>query len=149
MEAALNKPPLLTGQYAFFFDFDGTLVKLKPHPSQVTLPDNVQHHLRKLADLSQGALALISGRSINELDKFTQPEHYPVAGVHGAERRDINGQQFILSLPTNQMNAIRQQLQSWLADIDGVQIEEKPMAFALHYRHAPDRESWCMIALRQ
>ncbi|KEA51509.1 trehalose phosphatase [Mangrovibacter sp. MFB070] len=140
MEAALNKPPLLTGQYAFFFDFDGTLAKLKPHPSQVSLPDNVQYHLRKLADLSHGALALISGRSINELDKFTQPERYPLAGVHGAERRDINGQQFTLSLPANQMNAIRQKLQAALGDIDGVQIEEKPMAFALHYRHAPGSE---------
>ena len=51
----------------FLFDLDGTLAEIKPHPDQVVVPDNILQGLQLLATASDGALALISGRSMVEL----------------------------------------------------------------------------------
>ena len=82
----------------FLFDLDGTLAEIKPHPDQVVVPDNILQGLQLLATASDGALALISGRSMVELDALAKPYRFPLAGVHGAERRDINGKHISLRL---------------------------------------------------
>ena len=64
-------PPALTGNYAFFFDLDGTLAGIKPHPDQVVIPADVLQSLRQLVQQQNGAVALISGRSMAELDTLT------------------------------------------------------------------------------
>lgn len=76
-------PPALTGNYAFFFDLDGTLAGIKPHPDQVVIPTDVLQSLRQLVQQQNGAVALISGRSMVELDELTRPYRLPLAGVHG------------------------------------------------------------------
>ena len=73
-------PPALTGNCAFFFDLDGTLAGIKPHPDQVVIPADVLQTLRQLVQQHNGAVALISGRSMVELDELTR------AGA-GASRR--------------------------------------------------------------
>jgi trehalose 6-phosphate phosphatase len=95
----LTAPPVLPGHYAFFFDLDGTLAGIKPHPDQVSIPEAVLQDLHQLSLMNEGALALISGRSMAELDLLASPYHFPLAGVHGAERRDIHDQTHIVSLP--------------------------------------------------
>ena len=52
-------PPALTGNYAFFFDLDGTLAGIKPHPDQVVIPADVLQSLRQLVQQQNGAVALI------------------------------------------------------------------------------------------
>jgi trehalose 6-phosphate phosphatase len=133
-------PPLLSGNLAFFFDLDGTLAEIKPHPDQVYIPAAVRTLLQKMSAMSDGALALISGRSMAELDKLATPFHFPLAGVHGAERRDINDKTHVVTLPAPLVKSLHQELEAALAPWPGTELEAKGMAFALHYRQAPEAE---------
>ena len=137
MADLLTAPPVLPGHYAFFFDLDGTLAGIKPHPDQVSIPDAVLQDLHQLSLMNEGALALISGRSMAELDTLASPYHFPLAGVHGAERRDIHAHTHIVSLPDALTQTLQAQLSSALAELPGTELEAKGMAFALHYRQAP------------
>ncbi len=76
-----------------------------------------------------------------ELDALTHPRRLPLAGVHGAERRDINGKTYIVSLPTALRDEIAAELTSALEALPGCELESKEMAFALHYRRAPQQQS--------
>lgn len=138
MAEVSSVPPLLSGNLAFFFDLDGTLAEIKPHPDQVYIPAAVRTLLQKMSVMSNGALALISGRSMSELDRLATPFHFPLAGVHGAERRDINDKTHVVTLPEPVVKALQQQLSEALLPFPGTEIEAKGMAFALHYRHAPE-----------
>ena len=73
MDNQISVPPALTGNYAFFFDLDGTLADIQPHPDQVVIPDSTLQALNALAQQQGGAVALISGRSMAELDALTHP----------------------------------------------------------------------------
>lgn len=141
MELALSVPPLNSGSYAFFFDLDGTLAEIQHHPHQVTIPRVVRQHLSHLAQMSNGALALVSGRTIAELDKLTFPLRVPLAGVHGAERRDSRNKIHIISLPPAVLTPLQQALEDGMREFKGAQLEIKGMAFALHYRNAPGDEA--------
>ena len=140
----LTETPELSAKYAWFFDLDGTLAEIKPHPDQVVVPDNILQGLQLLATASDGALALISGRSMVELDALAKPYRFPLAGVHGAERRDINGKTHIVHLPDAIARDISVQLHTVIAQYPGAELETKGMAFALHYRQAPQHEDALM-----
>lgn len=88
-------------------------------------------------------MALISGRSMAELDALTHPRRLPLAGVHGAERRDINGKTYIVSLPTALRDEIAAELTSALEALPGCELESKEMAFALHYRQPRSSRAPC------
>ncbi|POT60127.1 trehalose-phosphatase [Citrobacter amalonaticus] len=141
MAEPLTVIPELSANYAYFFDLDGTLAEIKPHPDQVVVPQAILQLLNNLAEHNAGALALISGRSMIELDALAKPFHFPLAGVHGAERRDINGKTHIVHLPEAVEREIRFQLSTALANLPGAELETKGMAFALHYRQAPEHEA--------
>lgn len=141
MADMLTAPPVLPGHYAFFFDLDGTLAGIKPHPDQVSIPDAVLQDLHQLSLMNEGALALISGRSMAELDQLVRPYRFPLAGVHGAERRDIHGNAHIVSLPDSLIQSLTVQLTAALEHLPGTELEAKGMAFALHYRQGPQHEA--------
>ncbi|WP_312073821.1 trehalose-phosphatase [Atlantibacter sp.] len=141
MATELSLPPLNDGNLAFFFDLDGTLAEIQPHPDQVHIPIAARTLLEKLSALQDGALALISGRPMAELDKLAAPHRFPLAGVHGAERRDINGNTHAVTLPASLSRALQLRLETELAAMPGTELECKGMAFALHYRQAPEFES--------
>ncbi len=109
----------------WFFDLDGTLAEIKPHPDQVVVPDTILQGLQLLATASDGALALISGRSMVELDALAKPYRFPLAGVHGAERRDINGKTHIVHLPDAIARDISVQLHTAIAQFPGAELETK------------------------
>ncbi len=144
MTEPLTETPELSAKYAWFFDLDGTLAEIKPHPDQVVVPDTILQGLQLLATASDGALALISGRSMVELDALAKPYRFPLAGVHGAERRDINGKTHIVHLPDAIARDISVQLHTVIAQYPGAELEAKGMAFALHYRQAPQHEDALM-----
>jgi len=136
----LSVPPVFSGNFAFFFDLDGTLADIKPHPDQVVVPPDILERLAQLAKISGGALALISGRSMVELDQLAGPHRFPLAGVHGAERRDINGETHRGALPRSVVQPLERDLAVEMAQLDGTELEAKGVAFALHYRQAPQHE---------
>ncbi|MHA4791076.1 trehalose-phosphatase, partial [Klebsiella pneumoniae] len=79
-----------------------------------------------------------------ELDALAKPYRFPLAGVHGAERRDINGKTHIVHLPDAIARDISVQLHTAIAQFPGAELETKGMAFALHYRQAPQHEDALM-----
>lgn len=133
------EPPLPAvddGLYAFFFDVDGTLAEIRSEPDAVTIPAAVRDNLQALSIACNGALALVSGRPIQQLDKLTEPLKLPMAGVHGAELRDGDGNLQCVTLPAEVAVPLQQMLDKGMASMPGTLLEGKGMAFALHYRQA-------------
>ena len=93
----MNFVDFLCPSCALFLDFDGTLVDLAAQPEAVVVPPGLVATLDSLSQYLGGALALISGRPIEQIDAFMKPLQLPVAGVHGTERRRADGDMKLLS----------------------------------------------------
>jgi trehalose 6-phosphate phosphatase len=138
---------MLCPSCALFLDFDGTMVDIAPQPDAVHVPPPLIEHLRWLTGYLEGAVAVISGRSIEQIDSFLQPLQLPVAGVHGAERRTADGQLALLTThPLEQVEAAADDLAARHA---GLRVERKRGSLALHYRQAPELEDLCLQAMQQ
>ncbi|HEY8047725.1 MAG TPA: trehalose-phosphatase, partial [Ramlibacter sp.] len=131
---------------ALFLDFDGTLVDIAPQPEAVVVPSPLVDLLGRLHSYLGGALALISGRPIAQIDEFLQPLVIPAAGVHGAERRSVNGE--IVLSATHPLDAVEHAAQALLARHPALRVETKRGSIALHYRQAPELEDECVAAMR-
>lgn len=130
---------------ALFLDFDGTLVDLAATPDSVTVAPGLVDALAILGARLDGALAIISGRPIAQIDAMLAPLMLPVAGVHGIERRDANGQMHYAATPScdaAQLCAMR-----LAAEHKGLLVEQKRGAVALHYRLAPHLEQLCLAEM--
>src|ERR1700743_2254296 len=87
---AVPVPHLLVphlGETALLLDIDGTLLDLMPTPREVWVPPGLSQTLQGLLAKTSGALALVSGRSLNDIDLIFAPEEFPAVGGHGAEMR--------------------------------------------------------------
>lgn len=125
-------------EIALLLDFDGTLVDIAPTPKAVHVPDSLRTSLARLLALTSGALALVSGRTIKDLDDKFAPLVLPIVGGHGAEMRVREGE--IISPVPALPDALRRRL-ARAADFDrGILIEDKGYSLALHYRNAPGAE---------
>ena len=146
----LAKPtvlPLLTAQTALFLDFDGTLADIASQPELVEVPDDLVPLLAELSKQLNGALALVSGRKITDLDGFLSPLRLPTAAEHGAQQRLASGQ--LLSLAAPPLQQVIYVAQALAAEHPDLRIEIKSSAVALHYRHAPELEELCLAALSE
>ena len=142
---ASNPPPPLPGSAALFLDFDGTLVPIAPRPQDVSVPPWVLPVLQSLSSRLNGALAIVSGRPLAQLDAFLAPWRPPAAGAHGAEWRGASGRtQRQLSDPPPAVVHVAQGLAAVHA---GLIFEAKPSGFSLHYRARPELEVVCADAL--
>lgn len=124
-------------RFAYFLDVDGTLLPIAESPDVVVPSEAVCRLLRRLSDASEGALALVSGRPLHELDVMFAPNRFPVAAQHGAEIRDPSGS---IHWSENHLAALKQVRDKMrhLADLDGrLRLEDKGLAISLHYRRAP------------
>ncbi|KQQ45372.1 trehalose phosphatase [Duganella sp. Leaf126] len=130
---------------AVFLDFDGTLVELAETPDTVLVAPGLVQVLAALAAKLEGRLAIVSGRPIAQIDAMLAPLKLPVAGVHGAERRDHAGQLHIASAPS--LDAAQAILRALVLAHDGLLLEEKRGALALHYRLAPGLRGQCEQAM--
>ncbi len=132
---------------ALFLDFDGTLVDLAPQPDGIVVPPDLIALLQQIQQESDGALAIVSGRPLDQLDFFLAPLRLPAAGVHGAERRTADGR--ILQQPVPDVQHLRERLLPLVESHPGLQLELKRGALALHYRHAAHLEQRCVEAMTQ
>jgi len=130
--------PLIEPHTALFLDFDGTLADLAPSPELVQVEPELVGTLRALHTCLNGALAIVSGRPVAELDHFLQPLRLPSAGVHGAEFR--NGAARIVTPPAPGIGPLLPQLEALVARHPGLMLERKSVAVAIHYRQAPELE---------
>jgi trehalose 6-phosphate phosphatase len=131
---------LSPSETAFFFDFDGTLVELAPTPDGVLVQPRVNDVLSELRSLTNGAVAVVSGRGIESIDSFLNLPDLPIAGLHGAERRDANGDTQRIGFHDERLLRMEQVLAQVVNKNPGMLLEIKGAAVALHYRNAPDRE---------
>ncbi|MFC5497061.1 trehalose-phosphatase [Caenimonas terrae] len=137
---------LLYSSTALFLDFDGTLVDIAEQPDEVAVPPGLVQTLGLLNDYLGGALAVISGRPIDQIDDFLRPLRLPAAGVHGAERRSAGGQMSLISAPV--LDLVEQAARKLAAQHAGLLVETKRGSVALHYRQAPELDQACLAAMR-
>ncbi len=126
---------------AMFLDVDGTLVDIKSHPGDVRAEAALIDLLVDLAGHLDGALSLISGRSIAEIDRIFAPVHFPCAGSHGAELR-LRGNDVIVA-QAEFPDEILRRARAFADTHDGLLVEKKSAGLALHYRRAPRLETSC------
>ena len=126
---------------ALFLDVDGTLVDIKDHPGDVRADAALIALLVNLAERLDGALSLISGRSIAEIDRIFSPERFTCAGSHGAELRLRDGD--VTAIQAEFPENVLQRVRAFADKHEGLLVEKKSAGLALHYRRAPEFESQC------
>lgn len=130
-------PPPPDPAWAYFLDVDGTLLHFADTPAAVRVEASLRRVLRELWDATGGAVALISGRPIAELDRLFAPLHAPAAGLHGAERRTAR-RRIVRHVRRNRaLEAARERIGRAAAAHRGLLLEDKGLTLALHYRRAP------------
>jgi trehalose 6-phosphate phosphatase len=133
-------PPLsLLDGAALFLDFDGTLVELAAAPDAISVGAEVAPLLKRLDERLGGRLALVSGRSIADLENHLECSGLAVSGSHGFELRLRDGRVAPLG-PRQDLSQARARLSGYAASVPGLLVEEKPFGLALHYRQAPEEE---------
>jgi trehalose 6-phosphate phosphatase len=142
----LPPPPDLARQgTALFLDFDGTLADLAPQPEAVQIAGDLVPMLRDLSSHLGGALAIVSGRPLHDLDQFLSPLRLPAAAEHGAQRRQVDGR--VLGMTPPDLEATLRAARALAGRHPGLRLEIKTATVALHYRHAPELESLCLQVL--
>lgn len=131
--------PPLGLNWAFFLDVDGTLLELASRPDAVILKPRLVGVLDGLREKTAGAVALISGRSLADLDNLFSPLKLPLAGQHGLERRDAGGVLHHHKLPDGKFRRFKEYLMQFAGEHPGVLVEDKNFCIAVHYRQTPDK----------
>jgi trehalose 6-phosphate phosphatase len=127
--------------FCLFLDVDGTLLEFAPVPDAVEVDDALRELLHEASQATGGALALVSGRSLGQLDQIFAPDRWPAAGLHGLERRDAAGAVHRRQGPGGGLERARPVLAALVAEHPELILEDKGGALALHYRRAPELEA--------
>jgi trehalose 6-phosphate phosphatase len=122
---------------AYFLDIDGTLVDFGDAPALVHLAAERQRALQRLRKRAGGAVAIVSGRSIADIDRIMHTVLWPAAGQHGAERRDARGRYTRVDAPDAGLALVRDRLAESVSRHPGLLLEDKGHSIALHYRRTP------------
>ncbi len=130
---------------ALFLDFDGTLVEIAAHPESVVVPPGLVDTLARIRQRLDGAVAVVSGRPIAQIDSFLDPLVLSVAGVHGAERRCADGR--LARLPVQPMQAVEEAAASLVRAHPALRLEIKRGSLAVHYRQEPQLEALCVATM--
>jgi trehalose 6-phosphate phosphatase len=128
--------PIPSPDWALFLDFDGTLVDIAATPSAIEVPAELPGILQRLRRALNGAVALVSGRALGDLDHFVGALDLPAAGQHGAEMRMADGIVHAL-FGRNGVAPFLADIEAFAAARPGLLVENKGASVALHYRLAP------------
>src|SRR5438309_10248494 len=133
----LGTVPRLPADPGFFLDIDGTLLDIAESPQLVRIDDDLGHLLATIRDASGGAVALISGRSVAEIDRLFG-RNFCAAGQHGAERRDAAGKIHQHRVPLAGLRRALKRLRVIVAEPPAPVLQDRGMNLAVHYRSAPE-----------
>jgi trehalose 6-phosphate phosphatase len=122
---------------AYFFDLDGTLIHFAESPSQVEIEPALHRLVESLSIASAGAVSLITGRSLAEVDRLFPGRHLPAAGQHGLERRTATGDIERHEISLRPLHYPRRVLTKVVETHPSLLLEDKGLSLALHYRRAP------------
>src|SRR5437868_930696 len=127
-------------EFAVLLDIDGTLLDLAPTPREVWVPPDLSKTLNRLLDKTSGAVALVSGRSLNDIDLIFAPEQFPAVGGHGAEMRLEADSEAVAAHAPPMDKELKRRLAAIARLSPGILLEDKGYSLALHYRLAPHAE---------
>lgn len=131
--------PLLLRDVALFLDLDGTLAPIAPRPQDVAPEAERTARLERLELALSGRLAVISGRTLADVDRILEGRVGAVAAVHGLIRRGAD-RVVIQTPPHPALNDAAERLRAFAASDPGLMVEEKDgLSVALHFRLARDR----------
>ena len=125
---------------AILLDIDGTLLDLMPTPREVWVPPGLSKTLNRLVRRTNGALALVSGRSLNDIDLIFAPDLFPAVGGHGAEMRIEPDSESVDAHAPPLDKELKRRLAAIAKLSPGILLEDKGYSLALHYRLAPHAE---------
>jgi trehalose 6-phosphate phosphatase len=131
-------PRLDPARHALFLDFDGTFVDFAPTPDSVKLRLGSRELLERISLRLNGALAMVTGRRVKDLDHFLKPLELPASGVHGQEFRPTPGD-LRVQPATPDFDVARRRLSRLILPNDPLLVEDKGGALVLHYRQRPDQ----------
>jgi trehalose 6-phosphate phosphatase len=143
----MTAPPDLDRTHALFLDLDGTLLEIAETPESVVVPPGLPQLLARVQSLLDGAVAIVTGRSIGVVDDLLNPYVAIAAGEHGASLRYHDGKVHEmpsgLAVPEAWREALHAAAERW----PGVLVEPKPHGVAVHYRLVPERgnEVWRLV----
>jgi trehalose 6-phosphate phosphatase len=132
---------------AILLDVDGTLIDLAPTPREVFVSVELRRTLKRLFDRTGGALALVSGRPLKELDLLFAPLQLPIVGGHGAEIRLRPEGEVDRACAKPLDDALKRRLAVIAAEGRGIILEDKEYGLAIHYRLAPEKEQFVRDAV--
>lgn len=137
--------PAMGERWALFLDVDGTLLEFHDDPAAVAVETGLSRRLQAVHRAVHGALALVSGRALADLDRlFNQP--WAAAGLHGVQLRHADGSRRDLPVDPAARELLRRRARQLVRTLDGVQLEDKGAAIALHCRRQPDRYETLLAA---
>jgi trehalose 6-phosphate phosphatase len=137
---AAHAVPLPTRPWCLFLDVDGTLLELADSPTGVAVDAALLPLLERLRLASGGALALVSGRTIDNLDQLLGCGNVCAAGLHGCERRDASGRLHVADIAREQLSDVREGLRRLVTRHPGLLLEDKGAGLALHFLKARELE---------
>ncbi|HEV2547517.1 MAG TPA: trehalose-phosphatase [Stellaceae bacterium] len=141
--------PAPSERWAIFLDLDGTLVGIAATPQAVQIEPELLALLERLRQCCGGALAVVSGRALADIDRLLTPLRLPAAGLHGRERRRADGTLLDSGGPEAIIAPLRPLLAAYVEARPGLLLEDKGGSLALHYRLAPTyAASVCRLARR-
>ena len=143
----MSVPPF-ERNWAFFLDLDGTLLDIASTPDAVGIGSTEKTLIKKIREATNGALALISGRTLARIDELFAPLVLPAAGQHGAERRDAQGKRHRHRFPVARLRPAAGGIRSFAERHRGLVFEDKGASVALHYRLAPQLAAAAQKAVR-
>jgi trehalose 6-phosphate phosphatase len=137
--SAVATAPAPRPDWALFLDLDGTLLDLAPTPGAVIVPDGLPGMLRAASAALGGALAIVSGRALQDIDLLLAPLKLAAAAEHGCELRQPDGavRDCDEHVPQAWLGALAEEL----GGNSGITLEYKPHCLAIHYRAAPRAEA--------
>jgi trehalose 6-phosphate phosphatase len=125
--------------HALYLDIDGTILDMAPTPDGVEVPLGVVPLLQQLRLKLDGAVAFVSGRTVDAIDALFQPLRLPAVGVHGGEVRLEGGRTMTDESLVAELQGALPLLRDAIRSMPGILLENKRCAIALHYRSVPDR----------
>jgi trehalose 6-phosphate phosphatase len=133
--------PAAQTRWCLFLDVDGTLLEIAPTPDAVRVEESLKKLLLRVRGALDGAIALVSGRSLEQLDELFAPERWPAAGLHGIERRGADERVQYAGPHAPALADARVALADLAHRSPGTLVEDKGRSLALHYRAVPALES--------
>jgi trehalose 6-phosphate phosphatase len=123
--------------WALFLDIDGTLLELAATPNEVVVPPGLPDLLRALRRRLNGAVALVSGRALTDIDALLSPLTLAAAGQHGAEIRLPDGRTERFDAAAEVLHSLLPTVAAFAAARPGILVEDKGMTIAVHCRQVP------------